>query len=75
MKTDMVEKKLKDNTPRQKERLALWSKIKTAWGDGSVSGVEELLDRMAASLEERRSQIGKRLAKEVGISDVDNQES
>jgi len=37
--------------------------------------VEDLLGSMAASLEERRSQISGRLAQEVGISDGDNQES
>jgi len=75
MKTDIIEKNLRGSTSRQKERLALWSEIKAAWGNGETPDVEDLLGNMAASLEERRSQISERLAREVGISDGDNQES
>lgn len=75
MKTDIVEKKLREGTSRQKERLALWSKIKAVWEDSGVSEVEELLGEMAVSLEQRKSQICTRLAKEVGINDGNNQES
>lgn len=75
MKTNAIEKKLGENTQRHTERLALWTKIKAALGDNGVSGVEGLLGGMAASLEERKSQICTRLSKEVGVNDGDNQES
>ncbi|MGD0780297.1 MAG: hypothetical protein ABR954_05915 [Dehalococcoidales bacterium] len=75
MKTDVIEKKLGESTLRHTERLALWKKIKAAWQDDGVIGVEGLLGGMAASLEEKKSQICTRLAKEVGINDGDNQES
>lgn len=75
MKIDTIEKKLGENTQRHTERLALWKKIKAVWGGSGMSGVEGLLEGMAASLEERKSQICTRLAKEVGINDGDNQES
>lgn len=66
MKTDIIEKKLRDSAIRQKERLALWSKVEGAWGNGKVSDAETLLGNLATSLEERRLQISKRLAQEVG---------
>jgi len=75
MKTDRIEKKLGESAQRQKERLALWEKIKTVWGDGRPSSVEGLLGEMATSLEERKSRVSARLAEEMGVNDVENQES
>ena len=75
MKTDKIEEKLRASTQRKEERLALWEKISTAKSVGGLSDVEGLLDVMATALEQRKSQLSTKLAKETGVQDVEIQES
>lgn len=75
MKADKIEKELGENTQRPVERLVLWNKIKAAWEDGGPSGVEGLLNVMAASLEEEKSRVSERLAEEMGVHNANDQES
>lgn len=71
MNTDSIERLLAAVRSRQSERIALWTKMRVVLESSDASGVEALLDGMASSLEERRSQANDQLAKEVTF-DGDN---
>jgi hypothetical protein len=75
MKVETTESKIREGASRQKERLALWQKVKVAYESGGVPKVEELLGDMADTLDQKRGKIVTKLAKEVGINDGNNQES